>query len=80
MRLFMLRDVATGQWINKNRRSSNRIYESRRTAAAARSLLAHKQWPRTGNQKWYALSRDERRAFADTIIEIVELEAHEEEA
>lgn len=77
MRLFMLRDRATGEWINKNRRTSNRIYEHKRHAASAASMIAQRQWPRTGNRGWWYLEPDERRTFRDSIIEIVELEAHE---
>lgn len=72
MKLYMLRDKETGNWINKKYSTSNRIYQQKRHAASAASHVAYDRWRWSNDERWWSLPAEKRKEIRESMIEIVE--------
>lgn len=78
MKVYKLRDRKTGEFINKNRKSNDRIYDTKRNAAAAASLIVHSMTYGDKSIDWWALDKSQRRKLREEYVEIVEFDCVEQ--
>jgi len=77
MKVYKLRDRASGKFINKLNKKVDRIYQTKRHAAAAASLLVVDDWKEVNDTSWWKLTPQDRRDFRESLIEIVEYDCIE---